>query len=196
MGQPFLNSIALLFLSVGLSFLAAAFWYLKNKAERAKEKLAEEHGKLEDRMREMETQMGKVNQAVTPISAAFQAILIKELTHFHTPEMDVLLQKLGPPVTLTDEEELRLAELLRERESDLNGRISDQERDAAIMLPLVIKRVRVENETLAKTPKVELQIVAAVTDATAAPDLAPPSVAATVAADAVADKKQEEGEKP
>lgn len=115
---------------------------------------------LHKRIVELESQLMVVKEKVVPISAAFQAILIKELTHFHTPVMDALLVKLGPPNTLTDAEEKELAAALRQRSKDLNGAISDSERDAAEMLPMVVKRAKAEEHIdLTQQP---LQIVAAV----------------------------------
>ena len=53
--------------------------------------------RIADRSRivELERQVALVGQAIVPISAAFQAILIKELTHIHTPVLDRLLEKVG-----------------------------------------------------------------------------------------------------
>jgi len=96
------------------------------------------------RITALEQEIAKMNLAVQPLSAAFQAVLIKQLTHIHTPELDALLVKLGPPVTLTAEEEVRLSTLLKERTTDMHDEIDDSEREAAEMLPLVIKRVKAE----------------------------------------------------
>src|SRR5678815_4707353 len=79
-----------------------------------------------------------------PISTAFQAILIKELTHFHTPVMDALMSKIGPPFTLTAAEETELIAALEQRTQDMAAEISDSERDAAKILPLVMKRAKLE----------------------------------------------------
>lgn len=113
---------------------------------------------LKKRVAELEGQLLVVKEKVVPISAAFQAILIKELTHFHMPVMDKLLEKLGPPNTLTEAEEKKLALLLQQRSVDLNGRISDLEQDAAVMLPMVVKRVHAEMKV--DPTKQDLQVVA------------------------------------
>jgi len=127
--------------SATIGWAANHYWYARNNTNKEVDRLAKEREELAKRVTELESQLGAVKQAVTPISAAFQAILIKELTHFHTPEMDELMVKLGPPITLTEIEKSRLTELLLVRAKDLDGRISDLERDAAIMLPMVMKRV-------------------------------------------------------
>lgn len=154
--RALLNSIAVAVLASGLAFMAAWFWHRKNLAIKMAEKLALEHSQLMARVSDMELQLSAVKQTVLPISAAFQAILIKELTHFHTPRMDELMTKIGPPNELTAEELQELAGLLEERAVDMDGRINDSERDAAIMLPMVIKRV--QNEQEADDP-VKLKIV-------------------------------------
>ena len=98
------------------------------------------------RVIELERRGALLNQQTIPISAAFQAILVQDLTHFHTPEMDELMVKLGPPFILTEKEAERLITLLSERECDLGPEVSQSERDAARMLPLVIRRVAMERE--------------------------------------------------
>jgi hypothetical protein len=163
MGSPFANSVALLVIGAALSFAAAWFWFRKNAAVAEARRISEEHAKLVTRVADMERQMGQVGQAILPISAAFQAILIKELTHFHTPVMDALLVKLGPPVTLTADEEVALQQALETRVEEMNGALNEAERDAAIMLPMVMRRVRAENEALANAPS-ELRVVAVVPD--------------------------------
>jgi hypothetical protein len=92
----------------------------------------------------LEKQSALLHSQVIPISAAFQAILIQELTHFHTPEMDELMRKLGPPITITEDEMARLVTLLEERERDLGEDVPQEERDAAHMLPMVMKRVHTD----------------------------------------------------
>lgn len=139
-----MNNIAqsLLLLAVGsvLSFFAASFWYRKS----VKKEAEDQQSKMMQRIVELETKSALTSAAMLPITTAFQAILIKELTHFHTPVMDALMEKLGPPFTLSEEEEAELIAALKQREADVNGRISDSERDAAHMLPMLMKRVRNE----------------------------------------------------
>ncbi len=115
-----------------------------------KKKIDEEAKALRFRVTELEVKLAGINQVVVPISAAFQAILIKELTHLHTPEMDALLVKLGPPITLTKTEMERLSMLLIERERDMHEEIPDSEREAALMLPLVMKRVLADENRINK----------------------------------------------
>lgn len=170
--QPFLNSVALLVIGAIVTFLATMYWKRRGDKEKLAEKLEEEVEKrakqlkeeneeLKARVQATETQLKLLSQAVLPISAAFQAILIKELTHFHTPELDLLMEKIGPPNTMTPAEEARMVVLLRERSEEMNGSIPEQERDAAAMLPMVIKRVKLDAESekklqlvsIPKTPK-------------------------------------------
>lgn len=150
-------------LAAGLAFLASWFWWGRNQAITKARDIAVGHEKLMDRVRELEVLLAQVNTSILPINAAFQAILIKELTHFHTPRMDELMRKLGPPYSLTEEEERELAAALLERERDLNGGIPESERDAAHILPIVMKRVKAEAQTVAHAPT-QLQIVTVVPD--------------------------------
>jgi hypothetical protein len=158
------NSAGLVALGSLFSFVGA--WYLFRRgsvAEHARQ-IAADHQKVLERLQELEVKLATVNQAIIPISTAFQAILIKELTHYHTPEMDALMQKLGPPSSLTENEEIRLGVLLRERTLDMGPLISDSERDAALILLPVARRARIEADTLtgAEDMKLKLVTVAAV----------------------------------
>jgi hypothetical protein len=121
-------SAALIFVSLALFFIVKSWRKLSSL--------------LTGRIMELERQMALVSQTSVPISAAFQSALIKDLTHFHTPEMDALMVRLGPPVILTDDEASRLEVLLCERTQNMGEEISDSERDAAAMLPLVMRRVK------------------------------------------------------
>jgi len=94
-----------------------------------------------------------------PLNMAMQAMLIKELTHYHAPEMDVLMQNLGPPSTLSESEEARLAVLLDERTREMGPLISPSERDAAAILPVIIKRAKAEAEMLAGAEAMKLRLV-------------------------------------
>jgi len=134
-----------------LSFLVGLFWYRLNSARTAREKLQTEYVALMLRVDTLDKQLALVGHDVVPLSAAMQALLIKELTHFHTPKMDSLMAKLGPPSTLTDAEETELLLLLKEREIDMGDLISDSERDAAHILPAVIRRAKAEAIALAAT---------------------------------------------
>ena len=157
-----LTSIGLILISSAISFLVAWFMWKSARRDAATikeaDRLSVQHDKLDARVLELEKQLSAVGQAVLPISTAFQAILIKELTHFHTPEMDSLMTKIGPPSRLTLTEEHNLALLLAQRAEDLSAQITDSERDAALMLPLVMKRAKIESEALGGTP-MKLKIV-------------------------------------
>ena len=159
--ETWINSIAIAFLGGGISLLIALLLFYLSGRQKAAQALASANLKLVDRVTDLERQLTSVTQQVVPISAAFQAILIKELTHFHTPEMDALMLKIGPPFTLTDGEAARLGVMLAERQRDMNDQISDSERDAAQMLPMVIKRVLADRERtgLEAEPLVRILVV-------------------------------------
>ena len=97
---------------------------------------------LSETVTTLRSQLRTIHQAVIPLNLAIQNVLVKELTHFHTPVLDGLMAKLGPPFMLTDEEEAELLRLLTERERDMGESISPAERDAAKILPVIIRRVR------------------------------------------------------
>lgn len=143
------NAVILTLLTAALGVLGTSFW---NARAEKKALLA--------RVTELERLNALVTQAVVPISAAFQAILVKKLTHFHTPVMDKLLEKLGPPITLTDDEEKELIEALKQREIDVNGLIDDAERDCARMLPIVMRMVKAETEIPDADKKIQVVTVA------------------------------------
>ena len=157
------NSIGLAILTVVLGLLVTAFWKArdirKNKADALQGTAIETNERIHDLEKqlasltgivgplnknneELQRQVTMLTASLTPISAAFQAVLIKQLTHFHTPEMDALLEKLEPTNRLEPDESERLAKLLQLRATELNGRIDESEREAALMLPMVMNRVK------------------------------------------------------
>lgn len=127
-----------------LSFVAALYWANRNAKKESVARVAAAESALKLRVLALETQLAVVNQSIQPISVAFQAILIKQLTHYHTPKLDALLKKLGPPLCLTADEEVEIGRLLHERTRDMHDEIDQSERDAATMLPFVMARVRHE----------------------------------------------------
>lgn len=121
--------------------------------------IAAGHSDVLHRLSIAETELAVLRQQVVPISAAFQAVLVQNLTHYHTPELDALMVKLAP-YTLTKEEFNRLITLLDERTRDMGPEISEEEREAAIILPYVIRRVRADQERrgLAAEPLVRILV--------------------------------------
>lgn len=142
-----------------LTFAATAYWTTRSAHVRKAERIEQEHTALIARIIELERQHSLLGQAILPISTAFQQILIKELTHMHTPILDALLQKIGPPCTLSPEEELELFRGLKERTLDLGDLITDSERDAALILPYVMKRAHREASLSATQRHFELVLV-------------------------------------
>jgi len=142
--DAFFREAAISFVSGTFSFVLSWYWFQKRLAAHMLE-LKHQKDELNKRTLEiLERDVAILKQSITPISAAFQAMLVKELTHFHTPEMDALLVKLGPPYSLSWADEQRLVELLQERTSEVSGLLTESERDAASILPAVIKRVKSE----------------------------------------------------
>src|ERR1700686_3873345 len=83
--------------------------------------------------------IGILSLPVQQMSAAFQMAIVKQLTHFHTPKLDALLAKLGPPFMLTEAEMEELIAELKNREQDMGQLIDDGEREAAKMLPAIMR---------------------------------------------------------
>ena len=103
----------------------------------------------EERMTKLENRFVALEDRVTPVSLAFRQELIAELTHNHTPELDDLLARIDD---LTEEEDLRLADLINDRIIEFDDPIiTESERDAASMVLMVNKRVKMKaRERLAK----------------------------------------------
>src|SRR5664279_4485455 len=112
---PLANSILLSFVGVALTFATAWFWFAKNEAVEKARVIAVDHEAVKARLANAEAQLARIDQVVVPINTMMQAMLVRELTHEHKPEMDGLMQKLGPPNSLTEQENARLLELLDER---------------------------------------------------------------------------------
>jgi hypothetical protein len=160
--QNVIVSLGLALFGAFLAFSSTWYWFEKSAAIRAGEIAAEARQKIiadqvitdaamKARLAELKLQLNLVRQAVIPISAAFQAVLIKELTHYHTPQTDALLAKLSAK-TLTIAEEKELIRALARRTKDMGPKISDSERDAATILPFVMKRVRTQAIASKNTP--------------------------------------------
>lgn len=135
------NSIGLIVLTAALSFMAAKYWNSKANKKAALAEVKKTDDERDAKIQDLQNQLSVLTATFTPISAAFQAVLIKQLTHFHTPEMDALLIK-AEKNGLSNSEAERLRDMLLERSQDLNGKIDDSEREAALMLPYVMNRVR------------------------------------------------------
>ncbi len=146
------RSLVVLLSGAGLTFLATWYWTNQRKALelRVQVQAAQDakNQQIFDRLVDLEKQSALLQQLVGPLSTAFQAALVKELTHFHTPEMDALMVKLGPPYVLNDDELGRLTVMLRERANSSDLDIPESEREAALMLPYVLKRAKREAVTL------------------------------------------------
>lgn len=104
-------------------------------------------------LRTMQDQIAAITiRQAMPINAAFQALLTKELTHAHTPELDALLARAGPPSNLSPGEWERMRQLLDERYQDTaDEQIDDNERDAAFIYPIIVKRASQEYERIKRS---------------------------------------------
>lgn len=142
--QPYIVPVVLILIAAMVSFLVSLYWHSREDARAIRELQEKTVKEMEAQVTSLKTELELVRQAIVPISTAFQSLLIKELTHFHTPVMDAMLAKVGPPYALTDIEEKELIAALDERMKAEGDLMTESERDAAQMLPMVIKRVKAE----------------------------------------------------
>jgi len=147
-----------------LTFTMNLFFFKKNAQVKETERIATEHRELVERVGKMEVTLTMIGQSILPMSTAFQAILVKELTHFHTPVVDALLEKLGPPLTITEEEMETLKAELIKRTEELDPLVGEAERESAIILPYVIKRVKRERDGGGQLMGEQIQLVSVSTD--------------------------------
>jgi len=137
------NGIGIL-LTAALAFLGTMFWRWRRRADlriAANNVLLKA---LQDQLSAQQGQLLMLGTAVQPLTAAMASMLVKALTHYHSPETDALLAKVGPPNTLTMEEEKRLGKTMQERSVDMADVISPLERNAAQLLLLIVERNRLE----------------------------------------------------
>ena len=185
--QVWINTLV----GTGLSFAAGWFWWKKNQAiaqanvdiaaaKDAARSIAEEHQKVLLRLVELETTAKLSAQQFSPIVTAFQAILVKQLTHPSKDELDQLLVKVGPPHILTPDESARLAVMLKERSHDMGSEITSTERESAEILPIVMKMAIAEQENIAAANLVSpaalklITVLSVVTDGVRATESKPP----------------------
>ena len=167
-GGPILTAI--------LVFIATQYWSHRTASLMLATKIADENELLIRRVDALDKQLSLLSQAVVPISVAYQNILVRELTHYHTPVLDALLAKLGPPYTLTEEEEAQFFRLLQEREKEYGDLITQSERDAARILPVVMRRVKAELVVEESSVPTLLQLVRVLPINTEAGGETPPAV--------------------
>jgi hypothetical protein len=159
---PLGNSVLVSVLGMLMAFATAWFWFSRNIAVQRASAIAADHEKVKARLEAAESKLALIDQVITPINTMMQALLVKQLTHYHTPEMDALMVKLGPPNTLSHAEEARLLVLLEERTRDMHDLITPEERDAAVILPVIMKRARAEQKSITDAAEVGARLVAVV----------------------------------
>ena len=148
MPEDIINSIGITLFGSFLTFMVAVFWHSRAAAVKRAEVLAAENLEVLKRIKELEDKERLSSQVVTPIVTAFQALLIKQLTHAGKPEMDLLLVKVGPPNILSPDENKRLVVMLRDRTTDMGVEITSDERDTAVIFPIVMKMADKEQMNL------------------------------------------------
>lgn len=144
---------------------AATYFYnrLAHRADKRETITAEEHAaeidrreRSEKRMTEMELQLAVMSAEAKPVQAFMLQVAINKMTHFHTERMDELLSKVGPPSTLTADEEVELETLRQERMVEVHDVVDREEQILAEMFPLQrelaeIELAKIEDGTIGKT---------------------------------------------
>lgn len=130
-----LKSIGLVITSVALTMLSGFFWRYRDKSNAREADQAK-------RLAILEGQMAIVTTQVSPLWAAVQAKISRDLTHPSTQfaEMDELLSKLGK-LTITPEGRQRLDLLLAERILNTDPEITHEERESAKLMQGVMAKV-------------------------------------------------------
>lgn len=124
---PIINSAVMLTLA---TFVSA---YLKRTAS------------TDERLGKIEAQLAALGVQVSPLWAAVQSKMVKDLTHPSPQfqEMDELLRQLEA-LTINDVDRDRLEVLLTERMTSTDPEVSDDERESAKLMVGVMKKVLVE----------------------------------------------------
>lgn len=135
-----------IFIAAGLAFVLGR---LTDKISRNRER--------DKRITELEKNQAVMTEQAKPIAAAFLALSIDKLTHFHTPETDKILAKIEAPFNQTEEEINELAVAMQERMEDVSGEIDEAEKIHAKILPDLIRLAKLEQHE--DTSKVELMLV-------------------------------------
>jgi hypothetical protein len=138
------KTIAIAVLAAALIFLGAAYWRSESKRDEKKAADVKTADDIKAQLADLQSKMLMLGVAVQPFTAAYAAMLVKSLTHARFPDADALLAKVGPPNTLSRREEVLLVDIMESRTKDADSEISDLERNAAQLLPLIIERSRLE----------------------------------------------------
>lgn len=104
--------------------------------------------------------MSKLDTQVSPLWAKVQAQISADLHHPHPQykEMDDLLEKLEA-ITITSEERARLEVLLVQRSHDMSPMISNSQRESAVIMIQVMKKVLREAEESPVDAKGKVELV-------------------------------------
>ena len=107
--------------------------------------IAAEAKEQEKWRKEVDKNMAVLLTQVSPLWAAVQSKIAKDLTHPHVQfkEMDELLRQLEA-MEITDDGRERLHELLRERSTSQDPEVSDEERNSARLMIGIMEKVVAE----------------------------------------------------
>lgn len=120
---------------VAISFLATWFWRYRSQMDA-------ERAATATRIADLEQQMAVVSTQVSPLWAAVQSKIARDLTHPHPQfkEMDELLRQLEA-LKITDAGRVRLGLLLEQRIISTDPAITDEERESAKIMKVVMRKV-------------------------------------------------------
>lgn len=152
--NPFYNTIIILIIGAGLTFVLGRLSTKINKKD-------DDNQDKENRIIELEQKLAVLSAEAAPIHAAFLAMSIAKLTHFHTPVADEILQKIVFPFNQTEEEIEELRIILEERMADPSIEINGAEKIHAKILPDLIRLAHLEaiekEEEKAKTQTIMVE---------------------------------------
>jgi len=133
-----LAKVGLLVLSAALTFIIAWFWRYRATRDAERDKIL-------TRLGDLDRQLAVVSTQVSPLWAAVQSKIAKDLTHPHPQfkQMDALLRKLEA-MTITPDERTLLGELLEERIVSDDPAVNEDERDSATIMKIVMKKAEKE----------------------------------------------------
>lgn len=135
--NPLVQGVLLLAAATVVGLLTTWFWKRNTAADVDKRRITD-----------LEKQMAVLTAEAQPINAYVQAMAIAKLTHFHTPETDELLAKVGANERLSEPDVEKLAAALKEREGVVDSEVDEEERIWARIFPDIVRLAKIEAERL------------------------------------------------
>jgi hypothetical protein len=156
--KTFLLSFGTMLAGAVVGFFGTRYWRKRDRMQKMIDRRAASSALTLDKVLELESQLAQLKLTVTPITDAMQQLLIKKLTHFHTPILDALMQRALSGI-ITPEENAKMERLLVEREKELDTEVNEYERICARILPDVIRLVILSHDEETDPAALQLLVV-------------------------------------